>query len=224
MKESVLHTIRVEAGLGDPPTEHTTNDVEAGNFVIKDKLEFNPHNPTDFIKKLKELIDLQFRNEDRAILDKGPYELNGRFKHLAVNHEAFGQMKHKQRVKRIKVFREAGLESKANLLNVQDPPDGGNGKVSVSAADCQVKLVPFPVLETMFNRANKLLAKNDFVIPKPGATDGSYIVAAKMNRVFTVNTGQEGGLHSDKACTNKTTRICEHVLAVAEKRLRWKSF
>ena len=224
MKESVLYSIRVEAGLGDPPTEYTTNDVEAGNFVIKHKLEFNPHNPTDFIKKLKELIDLQFRNEDRAILDKGPYELNGRFKHLAVNHEAFGQMKHKQRVKRIKVFREAGLESKANLLNVQDPPDGGNGKVSVSAADCQVKLVPFPVLETMFNRANKLLAKNDFVIPKPGATDGSYIVAAKMNRVFTVNTGQEGGLHSDKACTNKTTRICEHVLPVAEKRVRWKSF
>ena len=72
MKESVLYSIRGEAGLGDPPTEYTTNDVEAGNFVIKHKLEFNPHNPTDFIRKLKELIDLQFRNEDRAIFDKGP--------------------------------------------------------------------------------------------------------------------------------------------------------
>ena len=173
---------------------------------------------------MKGNIDLQFRNEDRAIFDKGPYELNRRFKHLAVNHEAFGQMKHEQRVKKIKVFREAGLDSKANLLNVQDPPDGDNGKVSVSPADCQVKLVPFPVLETMFDRANKLLAKNDFVIPKPVATDGSYIVAAKMNRVFTVTTGQGGGLHSDKACTNKTTRICEHVLAVTEKRVCWKSF
>ena len=173
---------------------------------------------------MKGNIDLQFRNEDRAIFDKGPYKLNGRFKHLAVNHEAFGQMKHEQRVRKIKVFREAWLELKANLLNVQDPPDGDNGKVSVSAANCQVKSVPFPVLEIMFDRANNLLAKNDFVIPKPGATDGSYIVAAAMNRVFTVTTGQGGGLHSDKACTNKTTRICEHVLAVAEKRLRWKSF
>ena len=37
--------------------------------MIKHKLEFNPHNPTDFIK---ELIDLQFRNEVRAIFDKSP--------------------------------------------------------------------------------------------------------------------------------------------------------
>ena len=43
MKESMLYSIRVEAGLGDPPTEYTTTDVEAGNFMIKHKLEFNPH-------------------------------------------------------------------------------------------------------------------------------------------------------------------------------------
>ena len=116
-----------------------------------------------------------------------------------------------QRVRKIKAFREAGLESKANLLNVQDPLNGDNGKLSVSAADCQVKSVPFPVLEMMFDRANNLFAKNNFVIPKQGATNGSYIFAEKLNRVFTVTTGQGGGLHCDKACTNKTTRICEHV-------------
>ena len=38
-----------------------------------------------------------------------------------------------------------------------------------------------------------------------------------MNRVFTVTTGHRAGFHCDKAFTNKTTRICEHVLAVAEK-------
>ena len=139
--------------------------------MIKHKLEFNPHNPTDFIK---ELIDLQFRNEDRAIFDKSPYELNRSFKIEA----SFGQTTREQRVRKIKVFREAGLESKTNLLNVQDSPDGDNGKLSVSAENRKVKSVPFPVLEMMFDRANNLLAKNDFVIPKPGATDGSYVVAA----------------------------------------------
>lgn len=54
--------------------------------MIKHKLDFNPHNPTDFIEYLKELIiDLQFRNEDKAIFDKGSYELNESLKHLAVN-------------------------------------------------------------------------------------------------------------------------------------------
>ena len=39
MKESMLYSICVEASLGDPPTEHTTNDAEGGNFMIKDKLD-----------------------------------------------------------------------------------------------------------------------------------------------------------------------------------------
>ena len=70
MKESMLYSILVEAGLGDPPTDYKTNDIEVGNFMIKHKLDFNSHNATDFIEKLKKLIDLQFRNEDRAIFDK----------------------------------------------------------------------------------------------------------------------------------------------------------
>ena len=85
-----------------------------------------------------------------------------------MNNEAFGQITDEQRVQKFKDFREAGLELKAN----QDPPNGDNGKVSVLAANCQVKSVPFPVLEMIFDRANNLLAKNDTVIPKLGATDG----------------------------------------------------
>ena len=48
----------MKAGLGDPPTEYMTNNVETRNFMSKHKLELNPHNPTDFVEKLKELIDL----------------------------------------------------------------------------------------------------------------------------------------------------------------------
>ena len=52
MKESMLYSILVEAGLGDPPTDYKTNDIEVGNFMIKHKLDFNSHNATDFIEKL----------------------------------------------------------------------------------------------------------------------------------------------------------------------------
>ena len=37
MKELMLYSIRVEAGLGDPRTDYMTKDVEAGNFMIKRK-------------------------------------------------------------------------------------------------------------------------------------------------------------------------------------------
>ena len=93
-----------------------------------------------------------------------------------MNNEAFGQMTHKQIIRKVKAFREAGLESKANLLNVQEPPNDDNGKLLVSAADCQIKSVLFSALEMMFDRANNLLAKNNSAIPKPGATDGFKLV------------------------------------------------
>ena len=102
--------------------------------------------------------------------------MNGIFKHLAMNNEAFGQMTHKQIIRKVKAFWEAGLESKANLLNVQEPPNDDNGKLLVSAADCQIKSVLFSALEMMFDRANNLLAKNNSAIPKPGATDGFKLV------------------------------------------------
>ena len=88
--------------------------------MIKHKLEFTTHNPTDFSWKVKG-NHLQFRNEPELFFDKGPYELNGSFKHLAVNNEAFGKMTHEQNVWKIKAFRKAGLESKVNLFNVQGP-------------------------------------------------------------------------------------------------------
>ena len=35
MKTSLLEPIPVEAGLGDPPKQFTTNYVESGSFIIK---------------------------------------------------------------------------------------------------------------------------------------------------------------------------------------------
>ena len=41
MKTSPLKTIQVETGLGNPPKEFTTNDIESGNFIIKYGLHFD---------------------------------------------------------------------------------------------------------------------------------------------------------------------------------------
>ena len=75
MKEAMLAPIRIDAGLGDPPTEYTSNDVEAGNFMVKYHLNFTKSDPAKCINDIKDLIDLQFRNEDRAVCGAGPYKL-----------------------------------------------------------------------------------------------------------------------------------------------------
>ena len=73
-----------------------------------------------------------------------------------------------------------------------------------------------PVLQIMFEKAKYLLHKKGLVVPKPGATDGSYIVAGNANNVYTVTPRNGNSLKCDKACVNAKSKICEHVLSVAE--------
>ena len=68
----------------------------------------------------------------------------------------------------------------------------------------------------MFEKASKLLATKGNVILKPGADDASFIVAGRSNNVHSVTPGKGGSLTCDKTCTNHATKICEHILAVAQ--------
>ena len=75
MKSSMICPVRTEAGLGNPPTEFSTNDVETASFMVKYGLHFDPQKPLVFIESVKEVIEAQYRNEDRAIFGKVPYRL-----------------------------------------------------------------------------------------------------------------------------------------------------
>ena len=66
-------------------TEFSTNDVQAANFMVKYGLQFDPQKPRVFIKSVKDVIKTQYRNEDRVIFGKGPYQLRKGFEHFLVN-------------------------------------------------------------------------------------------------------------------------------------------
>ena len=42
MKSFMIRPLRTEAGLGNPPTEFSTNDIEAANFMVKYGVHFDP--------------------------------------------------------------------------------------------------------------------------------------------------------------------------------------
>ena len=75
MKESMLKSVRIEAGLGNPPKEYVNSDPEAANFMVKHALNFDPKSPDDFINEVKNIVETQFRNEDRAVFGKEQYEI-----------------------------------------------------------------------------------------------------------------------------------------------------
>ena len=77
--------------------------------------------------------------------------------------------------------------------------------------------MPIVILATMFEKANELLRYEDLIVKKPGADDGSYIVAGHTSQIYCVTPGKGGSFKCDRNCENATTKLCEQTIAVAEK-------
>ena len=69
----------------------------------------------------------------------------------------------------------------------------------------------------MFEKAKSLVRNDGLVLEKSGATYGFYIVTWSANRSFCVSSGRRGSFKCDRSSINSRTKICEHVIAVAEK-------
>ena len=192
--------------------KYTNNDVEAGNFMMKYALEF------DVKKPYENLICLQYRNEEKAILGKYPYRISPRFKALKFPESKWAAITHQQRMSMLEKFKNAGMDSAKSLV---DEPIGQQElrstlKLSIALENSGIKTVPLPVLQIMFEKAKYLLQKKGLVVPKPSATDGSYVVDGNANNVYTVTSGKSNSLKCDRACVYAKSKICEHVFAVAE--------
>ena len=91
-------------------------------------------------------------------------------------------------------------------------------KLPISASESGIITVPIPILQTMFEKAANLLLTDGNIVLKPGGTDGSYAVAGLSNRILVITPGKGGSLTCDRQCSNRSTVLCEHTLAVAARR------
>ena len=57
VKSSMLKSTRHKGGLGDPPSQFTTNASESVNSVLKSKVDYKKSKLPEFLVKLKSLID-----------------------------------------------------------------------------------------------------------------------------------------------------------------------
>ena len=81
----ILRPIRVQAGLGDPPSVFTTN--ASINALLKNKVEYRKNELPVFLDQLKEAIDEQEREVERAVIDRGKYRFRSDYRYL-VKHES----------------------------------------------------------------------------------------------------------------------------------------
>ena len=112
MKVSMLKSVRIDAGLGNPPSEYINNDPEAANFMIKHGLHFDAKKPHEFLQEIRNIIETQQRNENRAVFGKGPYKVRRGFSHLVADDIMWGQLSHEQRKRKLSLVLNAGIGDK----------------------------------------------------------------------------------------------------------------
>ena len=94
MKEKMLKPTRCQAGLGDQPSQFTTNASES---MLKSKVDYKKSELPAFLEKLKSVIDEQEREIERAVINRGKYQLSDDYKKLEVKEDHwFLSMSHTQ--------------------------------------------------------------------------------------------------------------------------------
>ena len=215
----MLKGVRIEAGLGDPPCEYVNNDPEAANFMLKHGLHFDPKKPHHFIEEVKNIVQTQHRNEDRAVFGRGPFRVKKEFAYLAVDDFSFGRLTHEQKLRKLSEYLMTGMDGKEDVIleeTANHTETLSTSALSLTARESGITTVPIAILEALFDKAATLVSTPGSVVPKPGASDDSFMVAGVSNKVHSVTPGKGGSLSCDSNCVNRSTKICEHTLAVAQ--------
>ena len=214
MRDHMLRCVRTEAGLGDDPVKFTTNDVEAGNFLIKHGLNFSPSRIHEFILQIKDIISTQFRNEQRAVFKKGIYRLAEGFKHLESSRVSMPEKQEK-----LAEYFRTGVNGRQEFSPLRTEVASDEEEVSglsENVISSGITSVPAPILDHMFERAEELLALDNHTQQHVG--DANTYLVFDTRKDITVTRLRSGTIFScGNKCLHQKTRICEHTIAVAEK-------
>ena len=98
-------------------------------------------NPQEFIERVKEVINTQFRNEDRAALGKGPYGLRKGFERCSVDDFQWEQLTAQQRPRKADMFKKATINDKEKFVEEYLSQYSSTQDLSLSAK--VVRLIKF---------------------------------------------------------------------------------
>lgn len=87
IQRGLMWPVRQNAGLGDPPAVFTTNASESINAVLKSKVHYRKSELPVLIDKLREVIEEQDNEAERAVIGRGKYELCPKYKRLECDEQ-----------------------------------------------------------------------------------------------------------------------------------------
>ena len=224
MKSKMLKPLRKRIGLGDPPVPYTNNANESENAKIKSKVNYKKSELSVFCQKMKELVDEQTRNIERAFtMDSGPFVVSPGYVDVKENPQKW--------VKQSKAYKEKALNRlhKIPLLPLpKENPPTTSAPASSPPANSSENIPPLSVswkdvglsevvYGGMWSKAAELVADETAITGAPGLRDSRMVISYSSPRNPHLVTMLGNGKITCN-CTNYATKsLCSHVLATAQK-------
>ena len=219
----MLKPIREEAGLGVPPSIFTTNASESINAVLKRKVDYKKNDLPVFMNHLKQLVDEQEREIERAVIGRGKYQFVEEYKFLEVKEANWFKMtreqreKHMQKVTTVQVAFTGEIPGDKEQLSSSTLSAGVQLSVRPEEFHTGLK-IPLAAIQGIWKKAEELVTDPSAISPAPGFdTKSRMVVSRSGKRPHLVSCSKQGKYTCDNECPNwKSMSICSHSVAVAQ--------
>lgn len=222
IRNTMIRSAREECGLGSPPEIFTTNPSESINALLKHKVNYKKSELPAFIDKVKELSKEQIKKVERAVINRGKYQLREEYKYLEIPESKWFSMSIPQRKNHLaKVHSSAVMTISEDSQEYNKESDSSQLmqlSVSVESAASSVN-VPLTCLQGIWRKAAELIHNENAIVPAPGQDEEARMVQSYCSKKtpHLVTPTKGGGYACDVNCPNwKSISICSHSVAVAE--------
>ena len=233
---SMIRPVRIQAGLGNPPLQFTTNRVECVNHLLSDEADGQPQNLPQFTKIARTLVERQRKNVEWAIIGKGPYRLHPSLEKHRVSEETWCSMTIEKRQLHIEKVFDTDISNcelpQNSRVSTSPIPSADNPTVNTSPPATESQTVILGLTSNEFacrleryihketaagiwEKASCLLSESEKISVAPGCPKGSRMVASSSNvkRPHLVTRGKvEGEFRCDKSCPNWVVSAFVHTL------------
>ena len=228
VRNCMLKDKREQAGLGSPPEPFYTNDVESKNRVLKLQAEYKPQELPMFVQTMKDLLQEQKQEIEKAMIGIGEYKLLPSYSDLEVPHGQWFKKNEKQRHRLLDRFMNAAVRGgqNADLATVEVSEDQSSEGFFCQAQDTPstsnpLKCIGLPagIQSSMWDKVQRYLEDKSSYTRAPGVLDYSCVLVKSTSSTrphFVERTGI-GRYKCDKECLmfKSTNGVCSHTLLVA---------
>lgn len=230
--DHLISPVRQRAGLGCPPSRFTTNRSERTNGVIQDYVKRKCGQQLvdvfTFSVKLKELVDMQEKEVELAVVNKGEYVLHPAYRELHVTASQWAQMTYDQQQAAVKKVHLCNVEdvSRTEVTSVAEAVSEVTNPILKVILDSGVDWIPRDTLMFLAEKAAKLESERTVVeLPSTGTTE-TVVVPSKSNpkKPHVVNIYPNGKCECDNCHAYASSFICAHVIAASLKKSKFAHF